>query len=195
VTRYNCGMIATTLDAYARRSYLAALLVALVVLQGTAWPVPSLAQSAVSSRWATAMLSQPRAGLAGVVVGSKALFAGGESDAVDIYDSASGRWATAMLSEARMQAAAVTVGTQAVFAGGVDGVAQHGLPTTLDTVDIYDDRTGRWSTASLSQPRGINIAAVSVGTRAVLAGGTSISLSPYSLTPSSVVDIYERGQE
>ena len=41
-----------------------------------------------------------------------------------------------------------------------------------NVVDLYDSGTGRWSTAQLSQAR-YNLAATSVGTVAMFAGGYS----------------------
>ncbi len=42
-------------------------------------------------------------------------------------------------------------------------------------VDLYDNRTGRWSTAQLSQAR-YSLSATSVGTVALFAGGESSKL-------------------
>ncbi len=44
-----------------------------------------------------------------------------------------------------------------------------------DFVDLYDSGTGRWSTAQLSQAR-TNLAATSVGTVAIFAGGYTSKL-------------------
>ena len=44
--------------------------------------------------------------------------AGGQSNAVDLYNSASGTWSTAQLSVARHSLAATSVGNVAIFAGG-----------------------------------------------------------------------------
>ena len=54
--------------------------------------------------------------------------AGGDSDVVDIYNSATGAWTTAQLSVARSQLAATSVGTKAIFAGGyiASGTLAHG---------------------------------------------------------------------
>ena len=41
-----------------------------------------------------------------------------------------------------------------------------------NVVDLYDSGTGRWSTAQLSQAR-TNLAATSVGTVAIFAGGAT----------------------
>ncbi len=43
----------------------------------------------------------------------------GDSNAVDLYNSASGTWSTAQLSVARWGLAATSVGNVAIFAGGV----------------------------------------------------------------------------
>ncbi len=45
-------------------------------------------------------------------------------------------------------------------------------PFYFDVVDLYDSGTGRWSMAQLSQARS-GLAATSVGTVAIFAGGTS----------------------
>ncbi len=44
-----------------------------------------------------------------------------------------------------------------------------------DVVDLYDSGTGRWSTAQLSQARS-GLAATSVGTVAIFAGGDASKL-------------------
>ncbi len=46
---------------------------------------------------------------------------GGDSNAVDLYNSASGTWSTAQLSVARYYLAATSVGNVAFFAGGYTG--------------------------------------------------------------------------
>ncbi len=51
----------------------------------------------------------------GVTAGS------GDSNAVDLYNSASGTWSTAQLSVARRFLAATSVGNVAIFAGGWAG--------------------------------------------------------------------------
>src|SRR5258706_9721309 len=78
-----------------------------------------------SGHWSTAKLSQARAVDSAVVVGSKAIFAGGYnragfSDSVDIFDIHTGKWSVAKLSRARVRFAAVSVGTKAMFGGGVE---------------------------------------------------------------------------
>jgi hypothetical protein len=142
--------------------------------------------------WTSTTLSEARRWMGATTVGNKVIFAGGQnghlfspglSDAVDIYDADLGlpddsaAWSTTTLVEARNQPAATTVGHLALFAGGN---AATGLS---DTVDIYNDSTGQWSTALLSQPRVVGLqSATTVGTRAYFAGGTPAS---------SVIDIYD----
>jgi len=146
--------------------------------------------------WApSTSLSQGRAELGATTVGDKVLFAGGilpgqvMSDRVDIYDSTlgppsfRGAWTQGpALSVPRSFIAAETVGSKALFAGG-------GSPSTsYDTVDIYDDVSGLWSAATLSQARGIgNNSSISVGSLAIFAGGFLDSNAPMS----NVVDIYD----
>jgi hypothetical protein len=53
-----------------------------------------------------------------------------------------------------------------------------------DVVDLFDNGTGRWSTAQLSQARWA-LSATSVGTVAIFAGGQ------YTSEQSNVVDLYD----
>lgn len=147
--------------------------------------------------WSTAALSQARSVLAATTVGTKALFAGGNaggfstpvaSDVIDVYDSALGKpddpaaWSTAQLSVARAQMAAATVGTRALFAGGIDATS------ALATVDIFDDSTGTWSTANLSQARHLEQYAAATADGRVYFGGGAIDPTP---TLSDVVDVFD----
>src|SRR5206468_3798820 len=75
---------------------------------------------------------------------------------------------------------ATTVGNLAMFAGGSVG------NSSTANVDIYNDSTGQWSTASLSQAR-MGLAATSLGHLAFFAGGQTAPTGPYS----DVVDIYD----
>jgi len=150
---------------------------------------------AATSTWSTAALTAPTVGHAATTVGTKVLFAGGSHNGVpsahvDIYDASVGlpsdplAWSTATLSSPRLNLVGVTIGDLAIFAGG------HDFNTALADVDIYDDSTGLWSTATLSLARGFGPqSAVAVGTRAYFAGGL---LPPGSATPvSNVVDLYD----
>jgi autotransporter-associated beta strand protein len=135
-----------------------------------------------SPLWSTTNLPQNRGiALAGASAGGKVLFAGGYAgggtDAVDIYDTATGTWSTATLSQARYYLAAGAAGDKVLFAGGsADGVKSN-------VVDIYDATTGEWSTAALSQARS-SPAATSADGKVYFGGGESYAYS-------DVVDIYD----
>ncbi|HEX6882281.1 MAG TPA: hypothetical protein VF530_02810 [Planctomycetota bacterium] len=147
--------------------------------------------------WSATTLSQARSVLAATTVGTKAFFAGGNaggffsavpSDVVDVYDSAKGApwesaaWSTAQLSVARGQMAAASVGNLALFAGGIDATSP------LATVDIYDDSTGTWSTATLSQARHLEQYAAATAGGRVFFGGGAVDPTP---TLSDVVDVFD----
>lgn len=85
------------------------------------------------------------------------------------------------LTQARQDPAVVEVAGQVLIAGG------RAVNSLFATVDIYDDASGRWSTASLSVAR-TNLAATSVGPYALFAGGST------SFTSSTnVIDVYDSG--
>jgi hypothetical protein len=149
---------------------------------------------ASKDRWSITNLSQARAYPAGTVVGTTAFFAGGYlqnnefSDVVDIYDGTAGRWSTMKLPVAAKFDAATTVGSKAIFAGGTI-ISKHGqLVYGSDLVEIFDTRTGRWSTAKLSKGRGL-LAALSVGNVALFAGGEYDDR--HGTHASNVVDVYD----
>lgn len=147
--------------------------------------------------WSTTTLSQARAYLCAMTVGTKVIFAGGGiqdaplilSDRVDIYDASLGSpgnpaaWSTATLSSARVGLAAVSVGSQALFAGGYEGSGLFG--TAL--VDIYDVQTSTWSTATLSTRRS-GLSAAAVGNTVLFAGGWQNTTSHVA---SPIVDILD----
>ncbi len=143
-----------------------------------------------TGEWSTASLSQARTNMVATSVGTKAMFAGGgspmsgiHSAVVDIYDDATGRWSTAMLSRARGSLAATTVGDRAYFGGGEYPAMPFFFPIGDVRLDVYDNATGTWSQARLSQGRW-NLAATSLDGVAVFAGGTITGGSP-----SAVVDM------
>ncbi len=93
------------------------------------------------------------------------------SNAVDIFNAISGRWSTALLSTSRCCLAATSLPAQglAIFAGGVIGCCGD---VDSNAVDIFDARSGRWSTATLSVGRRF-LAATSLPDQglAIFAGG------------------------
>ncbi len=140
---------------------------------------------AKTARWSTARLSQARTAITVATVGTKAIFAGGElgsgylSSVIDIYDAATGRWTVARLSERRTRMSSTVVGTKVFFAGGEQ---IGGAPN--NRVDIYDSRTGKWSVARLT---GARDQVISVGSKAIFAGGLTIGGS----TRDQIADIYD----
>ncbi len=140
---------------------------------------------AATGGWSTARLSQARSAITVATVGTKAIFAGGElgsgnlSKVVDIYDAATGRWSNASLSERRAHMTTAVVGTKVFFAGGEQiGGSRN------NRVDIYDAVTGKWSLARLT---GARDNAVSVGSKAIFAGGLTLGGS----IRDSIADIYD----
>jgi hypothetical protein len=92
------------------------------------------------------------------VVGDKAIFSTetGFRRAVDqplqIYDASTGQWSTSPINQPPLGSggiSAVAVGHYALFAGGATADARRVRRDNL--VDVYDDSTGQWSTARLSQ--------------------------------------------
>ncbi|MEM9378820.1 MAG: kelch repeat-containing protein [Planctomycetota bacterium] len=78
------------------------------------------------------------------------------------------QWSTASLSLARRDLAAASTDHVALFAGG--SVTPNRI--SVDAVDLYDARTGTWSTSSLSVPRQF-ASATAVGDRILVAGGVT----------------------
>ncbi len=98
-----------------------------------------------------------------------------------------GQWSTATLSQWRLSLAATTVGDKAIFGGGAScNFTNCNWPYERDNVDIYNDSTGGWSTATLTEARW-NLAATAVGTKALFAGGVSDWGTPLL----DVVDVYD----
>ena len=155
----------------------------LIVRGGNLNPIPVGAidlYDASTNQWSTASLSQARAEIATATVGTKVLFAGGvpnftgdgpstKSNAVDIYDGATGQWSTAKLSVPRSEVAGAGVGNYAIFAGGIYYSKKTRGGLYSNAVDIYNNSTGRWTTAKLSSAR-VVISAATVGTKAVFIG-------------------------
>ena len=101
--------------------------------------VVALAAAPVQAQWSSQALWAARQGPAAVVVGNKALFAGGStgpatmSAVVDIYDGTTGIWSKTDLSVGRRDLAATAVGSLALFAGGATSQT-----TNTAVVDVFD---------------------------------------------------------
>jgi hypothetical protein len=106
---------------------------------------------------------------------------------VSLGAAGDGHWSTAALSSARQEMSVATVGSRILFAGGVTGSCfRPSACGTSNAVDLYDASTNQWSVATLSSRR-IRMAAVTVGDKAVFAGG----LPTYQGGASAAVDIYD----
>jgi hypothetical protein len=119
-----------------------------------------------------------RADMGIAAVNNKIFLAGGGfwgddiyTNRVDIYEPATGTWSVASLSEARSAAAGVSTGNKVLFAGGyTGGYTNNGSNYWSSAVDIYDNTTDTWTSATLSEPRGY-VAAVAAGSKIYFAGG------------------------
>jgi hypothetical protein len=131
--------------------------------------------------WSTALesLSAPRAIAAATATQYHVLVGGGidPGDAsaalsiVDIFDRASQEWTTANLSQNVVLPMVASNDTLAFFAGGL--LADNGYFDDLigvTTVDVFNSKTGTWSSMELSEPRGGG-AGVRVGDYFIFAGG------------------------
>lgn len=129
----------------------------------------------------TARLFEARYALAATSVGNLALFGGGLTATVDIFDSSSNSWTTARLSQPRSYLTATSVANFALFAGGI---TEGGVS---NVVDIFDSSSNSWTTAMLSQPRAY-LGSTSIGQKAFFIGG-AYNVSNGAL--SNAVDIFD----
>ena len=86
-----------------------------------------------------------------------------------------------------------TVGTKTFFAGGTiphPNGSGGGIFATVNTASIYDRSTALWSTVPLSTPRD-GITALTVGDKALFAGGYPASSAGGAFGSSDAVDIYD----
>lgn len=100
------------------------------------------------------------------------------------------QWSKASLSQGRQWTTGASVGTKALFAGGYYYTNSYNI-VTYNGVDIYDDATGQWTTASLSTGR-TRMAATSLDSLAFFGGGGSYVNTGTipNFTYSTRVDIY-----
>jgi len=127
--------------------------------------------------------------------GNKILFLGGGAS-VNIYDMVTNIWTAAGLSLSRQNMAISSIGDKIFFAGGAEVTELwpgEYLFTLTSRVDIYNATTNTWSTAELSQPRELFVAA-SAGSKILFAGGVFYDNASNNYQPpisSSTVDIYD----
>jgi hypothetical protein len=140
----------------------------------------------VTNKFSTAELSVGRQGMTASSVGDKIFFAGGHFNysRVDIYNTLTDTWTTAELSEARASVATATIGDKVFFAGGSIW-GWYDEEAVSNRVDIYNNTTNTWSTASLSEGRN-GISATSTGNKIYFAGGYKF---PNYI--SKIIDIYD----
>lgn len=152
----------------------------------------------VTNTWSTAELTRPeRQGMTVATVGNKVMFAGGGDNdngstttRVDIYDASNNTWSTAELSQGREYFAAATLGNKVFFAGGRTWeTSPSGFSTwaTSNVVDIFDNSTSTWTTATLSESRS-DLSATAIGNKIYFAGGF---LGQFQQFPSKALDIFD----
>ncbi|MCP3916227.1 MAG: hypothetical protein GY711_11785 [bacterium] len=118
--------------------------------------------------WSTDVLPNAIGATTATAVGARVMFCNGSL--VDTYDVSTGTWYTTLLSRRRSGPVAVTAGNLALFAGGIVR-DPSGYEQTDETVDVYDDDLQAWRVETLPRPHGKNLSAVSLGGRAIFAGG------------------------
>ena len=144
----------------------------------------------LSHQWSIADLSVARRMLTPAASGDIVMFAGGQtadgksSSVIDVYNVKTGEWSTDQLSLPRLGVSSAAHGDLLFFAGGLTYEGQTGSEIVRQVVDIYNVKTGTWTTANLSQPR-IFIASAVAGDKVIFAGGQD------GTEPSKVVDIYD----
>lgn len=105
---------------------------------------------------------------------------------LEIYDTSTDNWSLInYVGDLRHEFAATSVGSKMLVGGGN---ASMPFPIVFNSVDIYDDLTGRWDQAYLNTSRS-QLAATTVGCKALFAGGV------FSPTTFSTVDIYDSIQD
>jgi hypothetical protein len=98
----------------------------------------------------------------------------------------SNTWTTATLSEARDNFASTSIANRfALFAGGYVE-----LNKVSNVVDIFDYLSGKWSTSTLSQPRGL-LTSTTLRELAFFAGGNATRNISNVIDISNVVDIFD----
>ena len=94
----------------------------------------------------------------------------------------------ATLSVARSHGSAASKNKIVLFAGGVLDQSIPGVAVQSNVVDLYDETTRVWSTATLSAPRQ-DLSCVAVSNLILCAGGWSNNNNE-EITQSAVVDVY-----
>lgn len=174
--RYDGTLLATGANAY---------LGGLTVATGKGLPnfyaVTSQVQryGLLTGKLSSSKLSQARTKTTGIAANGKAIFAGGlkfkpdsdqASNVVDFINDKSGKRSSAKLSAARFSMAAIQTGDEVLFAGGATSNTGYIPSGYSNAIDIYHQKTNKWSKATLSQPTDA-VSAGTIGTKTFLAIG------------------------
>ena len=135
--------------------------------------------------WSSQPLPVPVTTTVAVSAGTKAYFSGndgrsGDPDTLQVYDGVKNQWSTLSFPQTFTADAATAVGSKIIFAGRYTRYNETGYVT-----DVYDTRTGLWSTTALSEGRDL-LAATTSGARAYFGGGRTLSNGGESAT----VDVF-----
>jgi N-acetylneuraminic acid mutarotase len=128
-----------------------------------------------NGQWIYSNLSEANYRIGAATLGTKAYFAGGESDfgqvsAVEIYNIETGDWDSIInLSVARSHPACVGAGSEVFFAGGINFTTME----FYDDVDIWNAESKEWTVEHLLFPR-FSIGAMSYGNKVMFAGGADL---------------------
>jgi hypothetical protein len=152
----------------------------------------------VTGRWTvTGNLSVRRRGhTATLLPNGKVLLAAGNfgADTAELYDPATERWsATGSLSVARSEHTATLLpGGKVLVSGGVTGrvVGSTVIVTYLNTAELYDPATGRWSmTGNLGAGRYGHTASLLLNSRVLIAAG--FAGTPATSSISNGAELYD----
>jgi hypothetical protein len=153
---------------------------------------------AATDSWSTADLSSSRTALSIEKVGNKLLFAGGReefpftrvSTTVDVLDLVNNTWSITNLNTGRSDMGSAVIGNKVYFAGGNKDVGPfNATQNATSQIDIYDNNSGTWSAALLSEPRS-NFAAIEYAGNIYYAGGEKYFAGNPSIQSASV-EIFE----
>ncbi len=146
-------------------------------------------------QWSTSSLPSPGGAMRAISVGQYVVLSGGSyytsggwaiNSSLEIYNTGTDQWSATVQPDATVGAGWTAVGDELIIAGGASYSNGAWAPTAA--VNTYNVSTGQWSSApALSQAR-YGLAAGTVGSLAIFAGGATYSDGTWS--PSSDVDIY-----
>ena len=178
-------------------------LLAVVKSRGTVTPIAQISTTPVvvpplATVPAAQLLDTPTVSLEGfrtpgTSVGTKILFAidtyaiGSHRTGAEIFDTVNASWRTVTLPHA-LGPNVTVVGDKAIFVGAATQTSPYTSGGT-GIADIYDDATGQFSTALLSVAR-LDIGAVTVGDKAIFAGGHLVDGYSGAVGLSTAVDIF-----